>query len=148
MQQSQWQQKAVQSFDTGYNCAQSVFVAFAPALGLDEKTALKIASTFGGGMHRGATCGALTGAMMALGLAAGFSEYSPEAKDEIGGLTRELVLRWQDQFGELDCRDILQIDPCDPEQKTSCPRSRNPGRALPKLCERSGSNSLRYLAGA
>ncbi|MFA6909977.1 MAG: C-GCAxxG-C-C family protein [Candidatus Cloacimonadaceae bacterium] len=117
MQQSQWQQKAVQSFDTGYNCAQSVFVAFAPALGLDEKTALKIASTFGGGMHRGATCGALTGAMMALGLAAGFSEYSPEAKDEIGGLTRELVLRWQDQFGELDCRDILQIDPCDPEQK-------------------------------
>ena len=117
MEFKQIEAKALTTFEIGYNCAQSVFAALAPALGLHEKTALKISSTFGGGMNIGATCGALTGAMMALGLAAGFCDYSPEAKDEIGALNRELILRWQNRFGNLDCRDILQIDPTDPVQK-------------------------------
>ncbi len=86
-------------------------------MGLDARMALKIASTFGGGMGLGSTCGALTGAMMVLGLAAGFSEYSPEAKDATGDLNRDLVWRWQQRMGAIDCRDILQIDPTDKAQK-------------------------------
>lgn len=52
-----------------YNCAQSIFGTYASKYGLDQDTALKIATGFGGGMgHSGRTCGAVTGAYMVLGL--------------------------------------------------------------------------------
>jgi C_GCAxxG_C_C family probable redox protein len=117
MKDIRFHDRALELFAEGYSCSQSVFAAMSPALGLDARMALKIASTFGGGMGLGSTCGALTGAMMVLGLAAGFSEYSPEAKDATGDLNRDLVWRWQQRMGAIDCRDILQIDPTDKAQK-------------------------------
>ena len=45
-------EKAMSLFKEGYNCSQSVFGAFAEELGLDFETALKISSSFGGGMGR------------------------------------------------------------------------------------------------
>lgn len=51
-----------------YNCAQSVFMPFAPDAGVCEKDARRIAGAFGGGMKRGSVCGAITGGLMALGL--------------------------------------------------------------------------------
>ena len=58
---------ALSRFAEGFNCSQAVFSSYAE--GIDEATALKIASGFGGGMGRMAeTCGAVTGAMMVLGL--------------------------------------------------------------------------------
>jgi C_GCAxxG_C_C family probable redox protein len=63
---------AVARFRQDFNCAQSVLVAFAPQLGMDESQALKLASPFGGGVvRRGQICGAVTGALMVLGLAQG-----------------------------------------------------------------------------
>ena len=75
---------AVEHFKT-MNCAQSVLVCFANELNLDELTALKIASGFGGGMARAETCGAVTGAYMVLGLKAqtegkSIQEIKAEAK--------------------------------------------------------------------
>ena len=55
-------------FSEGFNCSQSVLVAFAPELGLDADAALRVSAAFGGGMGRlGDTCGAVTGALMAAG---------------------------------------------------------------------------------
>ena len=52
-------QKAVQLFNSNYNCSQAVLAAFADKAGLDEPTALKLASGFGGGIGcSGGTCGA------------------------------------------------------------------------------------------
>ncbi len=51
-----------------YNCAQSVLLPFAEALGLDAKQAKDSAALLGGGMQMGSVCGALSGALMALGL--------------------------------------------------------------------------------
>lgn len=50
------------------NCCQAVLLPFARELGMDEATIWHIGENFGGGMRRGATCGAVTGALMALGL--------------------------------------------------------------------------------
>jgi len=59
-------------FSQHYNCSQSVFSAFAEQLGMDQETALKLASPFGGGVaRRGEICGAVSGALLALGLARG-----------------------------------------------------------------------------
>ncbi len=100
---------AVERFQNGHSCSQAVFTALAEPMGLDYATALRVATAFGGGMGRmGATCGAVTGALMALGLKYGGVE--PEAKD----LTYRLVRQFADEFRErhetLQCRDLIGCD--------------------------------------
>jgi C_GCAxxG_C_C family probable redox protein len=82
-----------------YNCAQGVLIPFAEDAGLDRKTAYALAGNFGSGMRRGATCGAVTGALMVLGL---FGADDPAT-----------VNRFYQRFGEnhdrmLECRDLLR----------------------------------------
>lgn len=95
-----------------YHCTQAVLGAFADEIGLDLKTALKIGSCFGGGMRRAETCGCLTGAVMALGMALGY--YDAQDKErEVYGIkkTEELVRRFSERMeGKLNCREILGYD--------------------------------------
>ena len=59
-------------FAQHYNCAQSTFIPFARQMGLDDESALRVAAAFGGGMGRnGQNCGAVSGALLAIGLAKG-----------------------------------------------------------------------------
>ena len=61
-----YQDTAVEYFKQGYNCAQSVFLAYADRYGFDKDTALRVSSSFGGGMGRlREVCGAVT-AMFAI----------------------------------------------------------------------------------
>lgn len=60
--------KAVAYFDNNFNCAQAVFTTFATELGIEEELALRIATQFGGGARKGEMCGAVSGALMVLGL--------------------------------------------------------------------------------
>ena len=62
-------ENASRFFNRGYSCSQSVLSAYAPGYGLDERSAFKLASAFGGGMaHLDGACGAVTGALMVIGL--------------------------------------------------------------------------------
>ncbi len=100
----------------GFNCSQAVFATLAEPLGFDRSQALKIASPFGGGIGRtGETCGAVTGALMALGLHTGFSEPDPQAKEQVYARAREFMQRFKEQQGELACRDLIGIDIGTPE---------------------------------
>lgn len=96
----------------GFNCAQSVFSTLAPGLGLDEGTAAKTASAFGGGMARtGDTCGAVTGAFMVLGLQYGSSRpEDKERKEKSYEVARELARRFAERNGTTVCRDLLGCD--------------------------------------
>ena len=60
--------KAEEYFNNNFNCSQAVFTTFATETGLDEELALKIATQFGGGARKGEMCGAVSGALMVLGL--------------------------------------------------------------------------------
>lgn len=72
---------ASELFNQGYNCAQALLATFGVDLGLNRDMALKIASPFGGGISRmGETCGAVTGALMIIGLKYGTSEPNFEKK--------------------------------------------------------------------
>jgi C_GCAxxG_C_C family probable redox protein len=104
--------RAVRVLKEGYNCAQSVFSTFAPGLGLEERTAAKIASAFGGGMaRRGGACGAVTGALMALGLEGGSSRPQElEIKEALYEVAREFVRRFEERNGTIVCRDLLGCD--------------------------------------
>ena len=101
----------------GFNCSQAVFSTLAEPLGLDRSTALKIASPFGGGIGRtGETCGAVTGALMALGLQLGFNELDTDAEDRrsakerVYALAREFMHRFQERHGALACKALIGID--------------------------------------
>lgn len=95
---------AAETFASGYNCAQSVFMTYAEQLGLDKETAAKISSGFGGGMHLGGTCGVVTGAFMVLGLK--FGEGKKRTYDKNEEFTEKFLLR----NPSIKCLDLLGAD--------------------------------------
>ena len=100
---------AVTVFSQNFNCSQSVFSAFAARFGLDRETALKLASPFGGGVaRRGEVCGAVTGALMALGLARGADK--PAGKEEIYRLSQEFMRLFEEKHQTVLCRDLIACD--------------------------------------
>ena len=123
---------AVSRFSEGFSCSQSVLAAFAPGLGLDVDAALRVSAAFGGGMGRlGHTCGAVTGALMALGLKYGATVADPVAKERAYALTREFIAKFEARHGATDCADLLGVNIGTPEGqaaaceanlfKTTCP---------------------------
>lgn len=122
---------AAARFAQKLNCAQSVFSAFAPGFGLDEKTALMIASPFGGGVaRRGEICGAVTGALMAIGLTRG--SYTPEKKDETYQLSQEFLRRFEAKHKTILCRQLVGYDIRSPAEYT---QARESG-AFTSICPR------------
>jgi C_GCAxxG_C_C family probable redox protein len=108
---------AVEVFRQGFNCSQAIFSAFAPSLGLDAETALKVASGFGGGLGMmGETCGAVTGAFMALGLKFGHvAAQDKDAKQKTYALVQEFAKRFEARNGAIVCRKLLGFDLGTPE---------------------------------
>lgn len=105
-------ERALSLFQNGANCSQAVFASFAEDLGVPEEKALMIASGFGGGMGRmSLTCGAVTGAFMALGLKEGFfSCEDKESKEKIYRRIREFGDAFSAIHGSIGCRELLGFD--------------------------------------
>lgn len=82
------------------NCCQSVLMGLSEPMGLDQELAARVGTCFGGGMMNAEVCGALSGAMMYLGLKYG---NSPETKQQ----GREFINRFRKEFGSIVCREIL-----------------------------------------
>jgi len=102
-------QTAQERFAQGFNCSQAVFSAYASHFGIDEETVLKLASPFGGGVaHQGSVCGAVTGALMALGLARG--NATTEKKEETYRLAEEFIKAFHDHHGTILCRELIGHD--------------------------------------
>ena len=106
---SEKSEKAKELFKSGYNCSQAVLGVFCEELGLDFDTAMKIASSFGGGMGRmREVCGTVSGMFMAAGLAFASSSDSAVEKGEHYKRIQELAKRFKDQNGSIICRELLQ----------------------------------------
>jgi C_GCAxxG_C_C family probable redox protein len=87
-------------------------------LGLDRERALRVAGAFGGGMARmGETCGAVTGALMVIGLKYGKTKAEDEgARDKTYELARECVNRFQSRHGSIICKELLGYDLSNPQE--------------------------------
>jgi C_GCAxxG_C_C family probable redox protein len=111
--------QAVACFGNGFSCSQAVFSTYAEELGLDKETALKISGAFGGGMAGMAdTCGAVTGAFMAIGLKYGKTKLDDEeAKKKTYSLVAEFVERFKARHSSIVCRELLGCDISTPEGK-------------------------------
>lgn len=108
---------AAELFESGYNCAQAVAVAFCDVTGLDEKAAAAMVSSFGGGMGRmREVCGAVSGMLLVAGILYG---YDTPGDDSVKATHYQLVQQMADQFrqeaGSIICRDILKNPPSDPK---------------------------------
>jgi len=102
-------EKALSYFDNKFNCSQSVLTAFSDELGLTEDDSLRVACAFGGGMGRQQlTCGAVTGAAMALGLRFGKGKNDSDDKKQ---LTYDKTVMLFDEFAKLygstNCHKLL-----------------------------------------
>lgn len=103
-----YQDRAEDIFNRGYNCAQAVLGAFAEALGMDDQTAMRIASSLGGGIaHTGEACGAALGMCLAYGLAKGY-DTDPDAatKNAHNARVKALMEAFREAFGHMDCDDL------------------------------------------
>ncbi len=105
-------QQAERFHGKGANCAQSVLCSFADRCAIDEATAMRVATGFGGGMGRmGGVCGAVTGAYMVLGLTRGMRKAEDaEAKAKTYGLVREFTENFHARNGTSICRELLGVD--------------------------------------
>ena len=108
--------KAAELFLGGYNCAQSVAVAFCDVTGLDVDFTARMASSFGGGMGRmREVCGAVSGMLMVAGLLYGYeTPGDDESKKRHYTLVQHLAGQFREQVGSIVCREILKNPPSDP----------------------------------
>lgn len=98
-----------------YNCAQAVFSRYASALKIDEKTTLKIASGFGGGMACAETCGAVTGSYMVIGMKHGHFEPDPDKKAHTKLQIQKFNEKFKSKHGSLICKELTGFDISTPE---------------------------------
>lgn len=113
------EEKAVELFRQGYNCAQSVFCAYADDLGLNLDQAAHLSSSFGGGMgHLGEACGALTGSFMALGLEYGYGHpVDKETKTKFYADIKEIGEAFRVAKGSTRCDDLLEFNKSRPKME-------------------------------
>lgn len=109
---------AATNFGSSLNCCQSVVGAYAEDCGLDRHMALKIGACFGGGMKKGEVCGAVSGALMVLGLKKGyFLEDDTHGKERAALFTQLFIDRYENQQGAITCKEILGHDVSIPSEK-------------------------------
>ena len=96
-------------FSNGHNCAQSLLAIYGHDLGLDYSTAVGIAQTFGGGIvNSGATCGAVTGALMLIGLKHGAGDVKDRAKNsKTSQLALKFIKEFEDRNSTTMCSELL-----------------------------------------
>ena len=103
-------------FVKGYNCAQSVAMAFADLMGMEEAAVSRLASPFGGGISRlREVCGAISGMLMVYGTLYGYDTCNDDdRKHQVYQDGQALVEGFRSQIGTILCREILDNPPSDP----------------------------------
>ncbi len=116
-------ERAAELFMTGSNCAQAVVLAFGDLTGLEPDFAMKMSSSFGGGMGRmREVCGAVSGMLMVLGILYGYTENGGNDCNKKAHyvVVQELSGKFREEMGSIVCREILKNPPSDP---TPTPRT-------------------------
>ncbi len=138
-------QDAVNMFESGFNCAQSVFVTYADIFGMDRQTALKLAGPMGAGVGRmREVCGTVSAMAMLSGLKMGNTDPADEeAKTRSYEMVRKMSDAFRERRGSIICRELLGMSSGMQREESAKPsaRQRNimpPGPAAIWLRKRPG----------
>ena len=136
LENSIYAKKAMANFKAGYNCAQSVFLAFSDKYPIEESLALKLSSSFGGGMGRlREVCGAVSGMFMVAGVLYGYdSPEDYEGKKTHYERIQELAHKFSGLNDSIVCRELLGLsqkeDVPTPEKRTEAYYQKRPCEQL------------------
>ena len=109
-------EQAVALFTGGMACSQAILATYGPLFGFDRDEAIRIARGFGGGMGRlSETCGAVTGAFMAISLK--FDGTDKQTKEDNYALMQEFARRFKSKHHSLNCTQLLDGDLGKPEDQ-------------------------------
>lgn len=122
-------------FREGYNCSQSVFAAYSDLYGIDQETALKLSSSFGGGVGRmREICGAVSGMSMIAGLETGSAAKMDDAGKKYNyEVVQRLAQEFQKRSGSIICRELLHLG--EGEGLDATPQSRTKEYYNTRPCE-------------
>ena len=103
---------AEEIFSSGFNCAQAVLGSHSSDFGLDSALSKKITGAFGGGMaYNGEVCGAVSGALMLIGLKYGkHIEGDNEAKEKTYRIANEYIAKFKKEYGSIKCSDLIKYN--------------------------------------
>lgn len=104
-------EKAIQLFQEGYNCSQAVFAAFCDDYDISKEMALKLSSSFGGGMGRmREVCGAVSGMFLVAGLETGATDgRDADGKKRNYDMVQKLAAKYREKNGSIICRELLGL---------------------------------------
>jgi C_GCAxxG_C_C family probable redox protein len=106
-------------FNSGFNCAESVLLSLVEAMNMKHSCIPKIATGFGAGFGRqGEVCGAITGAVMALGLKygrSGLEERDREKKEEMYKIVDDFIKSFEKKFKNIRCINLTGCNMLTPE---------------------------------
>jgi C_GCAxxG_C_C family probable redox protein len=130
-------------FFNGYNCSQSVLASYKDEFGIPEKELLKITCGFGAGMARlQETCGAVTGAYMAIGLKYGQSDKDDnESRERCYKLVNDFFSEFTKRHKSMRCSELLGCSLTSPEGKQFF----NENNLKEKVCSRMVTDAVNIL---
>ena len=140
-------QIAYDAFLSGYNCSQSLIVAYKDFFPTDFDSILSTVSSFGGGMGRlREVCGTVSGAFFILGRIYGYNDpQNKMAKAELYRRIQEFASRFEREHSSIICRDLLGLkgksSPV-PEERSADYYKKRP---CPEICRSSASILQKYL---
>ena len=105
-------EQAVSYFQKGFNCSQSILASYCTEFGLNQSIALKLATGFGGGMGRlGKTCGAVSGALMVIGLKYGRDKIEDNTlKEKTYTIVQKFINKFIKLNKSISCNELLDCD--------------------------------------
>lgn len=104
-------QKAQDKFLDNYACSQAIFSVYCKNYDIDPQVALSLSAGFAGGMCMGKTCGAVTGAVMVLGLKYGGQQpETPQGRRNVKEAVCHYTELFKDMNGSTECKDLLSVD--------------------------------------
>lgn len=109
--------KAEECFRSGFSCSQSVLSVYSEELGIDPELALQLSCGFGAGIGRtGNICGAVSGAVLVIGLKYGRvnpSDYP--SRDKTYALVQQFISEFKVRHGSINCTELLGYTLSNPE---------------------------------
>ena len=125
-------EQAREYFKQGYNCAQSVALAFTDLTGLSEQETARLASSFGGGLGRmREVCGTVSGMALVAGILYGYDDpKDQEGKSAHYALVQSLAGKFREENGSIVCRELLG----DRSAITPTPEARTPAYYKKRPC--------------
>ena len=101
--------RAVKLFNSGWNCSESVFLAVSENIVQKDNFNVNLLTALGGGIgHSGLTCGALTGAVVVIGIKYGRKEIDAQAKQKAYIISKNIVTKFRGRFQTVNCSELLK----------------------------------------